>query len=254
MRSRGTRARPKSRANRVAWQGGMIGAVLGVAGAAVYVLPGTFHGRQQQEGSPVAVTNQTSVPVSADPGAVAATLTQRLGARSAGSYLDRATGRVITTVTNRADARTVRAAGGTPKLVSYSGADLTKATTALGNLVTTPGTGWAIDAATDQVVVWADRSIAGTRLAAVRAAASRLGDMARVERIPGRLTTLARGGDAIFGGGSRCSLGFNVRSGSTFYFLTAGHCTNAGSRWTDGSVELGVRSGSSFPGNDYGIV
>jgi streptogrisin D len=257
MRSRGTRARPKSRANRVGWQGGMIGAVLGVAGAAVYVLPGTFHGQQQDEGSPVAVTNQTSVPVPADPGAVAATLTRRLGERSAGSYLDRATGRVVTTVTNAADARTVRAAGGTPKMVSYSGADLTKATTALGNLVTTPGTGWAIDAAAGQVVVWADRSVAGARLSSVRAAASQLGDMARVERVPGRLTTLARGGDAIFGGGGRCSLGFNVRSGSTFFFLTAGHCGNIASTWfadAAGRSQLGTTARSSFPGNDFAIV
>ncbi len=43
-------------------------------------------------------------------------------------------------------------------------------------------------------------------------------------------------------------------SAGTQYFLTAGHCTNAGSMWTNGSVTLGTRAGTSFPGNDYGIV
>jgi len=45
-----------------------------------------------------------------------------------------------------------------------------------------------------------------------------------------------------------------VRSGTTYYFLTAGHCTNIGATWTNGSATLGTRAGTSFPGNDYGIV
>ena len=78
-RYKGTRARPKSRATRLGWQGGMIGAAVGVAGAAVYVLPATFHGTQQHtEGRPVAVNDQTSIPVVTDPGAVAAALSRRL--------------------------------------------------------------------------------------------------------------------------------------------------------------------------------
>ena len=55
----------------------------------------------------------------------------------------------------------------------------------------------------------------------------------------------------------RCSLGFNVRSGSTYYFLTAGHCGNIASTWYSNSSHttvLGTTTGSSFPGNDYAIV
>jgi hypothetical protein len=66
-----------------------------------------------------------------------------------------------------------------------------------------------------------------------------------------------RGGDAIYAGDSRCSLGFNVHRGSTYYFLTAGHCGNIGSAWYGGSLgntRIGTRSGSSFPGNDYAII
>lgn len=236
----------------------MIGALVGVAGAAVYVLPASFHGGEQhQQGTPVAVNDKTSVPVTADPGALAATLTRRLGARTAGSYLDRATGHVVTTVTNATDARAVQAAGGTPKMVPYSGADLTKAATALRNLVTTAGTGWAVDPASNQVVVWADRSVSDAGLTSVRSAVSQLGDMARVERLSGRLTTLVRGGDAIFGGGARCSLGFNVRSGNSFFFLTAGHCGNIAAAWfadAAGTTQVGSTARSSFPGNDFAIV
>ena len=68
-------------------------------------------------------------------------------------------------------------------------------------------------------------------------------------------STRISGGDAIYGG-RRCSLGFNVRSGSTYYFLTAGHCTNIASWYANSSKTalLGTVTGTSFPGNDYGIV
>lgn len=40
------------------------------------------------------------------------------------------------------------------------------------------------------------------------------------------------------------------------YFLTAGHCTEAISSWSDsqGGAEIGTNAGSSFPDNDYGLV
>ncbi|MGI8333275.1 S1 family peptidase [Actinomadura scrupuli] len=192
-----------------------------------------------------------------DPGATVAALTRRLGSRTAGAYLDRATGKVTVTVTNGADARTVRAAGAVPKTVPYSGTVLKTALAGLGRTAGAPGTGWAIDPATDQVVVWADATVTGGRLATVRAATARLAGKARLERIPGRLTTRVRGGDPIFGGTARCSLGFNVRTGNTFAFLTAGHCGNIISTWfadARGTTQLGVTAASSFPGNDFAIV
>lgn len=42
-----------------------------------------------------------------------------------------------------------------------------------------------------------------------------------------------------------------------YYFLTAEHCTNIASSWYANSSQttyLGPRAGTSFPGNDYGIV
>ena len=64
------------------------------------------------------------------------------------------------------------------------------------------------------------------------------------------------GGQAIYRGGSRCSAGFNTRSGSgRNYVLTAGHCTNLGGTWTtSGGQTIGPVAASSFPTNDFGAI
>ena len=64
------------------------------------------------------------------------------------------------------------------------------------------------------------------------------------------------GGDAIHGGGYRCSAAFNVSKGTAHYFVTAGHCTNAATSWstTSDGAAIGTSEGTSFPTNDYGIV
>src|SRR5690606_24770823 len=56
-------------------------------------------------------------------GTLAARLTERLGARTAGAYLDRS-GRPVVTVTNADDAAMVRAAGAVPKMTRRSPATL----------------------------------------------------------------------------------------------------------------------------------
>jgi streptogrisin D len=120
-----------------------------------------------------------------------------------------------------------------------------------------PGTAWATDPATDQVVLSVDSSVTGSKLVQVTSAAKKLGDAVRIQYVPGRFSTRISGGDAIYGGQYRCSLGFNVVSGSTYYFLTAGHCGNAASSWYSDSGHsnlLGTVRSSSFPGNDYSIV
>jgi len=119
------------------------------------------------------------------------------------------------------------------------------------------GTALATDPVTNQVVVSVYSTVTGARLARVQAALAKAGDAARLEHLSGTLSIKINGGTAIFTGSARCSLGFNVRSGNTFYFLTAGHCTNIGATWwanSSHSTVLGSRVGTSFPGNDYGIV
>lgn len=79
----------------------------------------------------------------------------------------------------------------------------------------------------------------------------------RIERTSSKLRKLISGGDAIYAPGWRCSLGFNVHSGSTYYFLTAGHCTDGNPPWytnSSNTTKIGPTVGSSFPTNDYGLV
>ncbi|MEU1846600.1 S1 family peptidase [Micromonospora sediminicola] len=192
-------------------------------------------------------------PLSPD---AAATLVEKLGDRAAGAYAD-ASGTMVVAVTDSATARQVRAAGATPKLVTRGANQLKAATNELERSAKIPGTAWWTDPATNQVVVSVDSTVTGAKLERVKAAAARTGGAVRIEAEAGTLTTRISGGQAIYASGGRCSLGFNVRSGSTYYFLTAGHCTNIGSTWYSNSSRttvLGTRAGTSFPGNDYGIV
>ncbi len=65
------------------------------------------------------------------------------------------------------------------------------------------------------------------------------------------------GGDAIFGGGARCSLGFNVSVDGAPGFLTAGHCGNESQTWTSdeaGAEQVGTVQDSKFPENDFALV
>ncbi|WP_205718411.1 S1 family peptidase [Actinomadura sp. WMMA1423] len=190
-----------------------------------------------------------------DTGGAAAKLAKRLGDRSAGAYLDQASKKLVVTVTDAKAAQAVRAAGAVPKSVTRSGSDLKKVMAALKRDATVPGTAWAVDPAANQVVLTMDSTVKGARLKKVRTAAGKQGAAVRTETVAGKFRMFTAGGDPIYTGSARCSLGFNVKKGSEYYFLTAGHCTEAGSTWTDGSGgTLGSNAGSSFPGNDYGLV
>jgi streptogrisin D len=208
-------------------------------------------------GSAFAASPAAAAPSGADPSfapsALAGRLDGTLGARAAGAFLDRS-GRLTVNVTDATTAAQVQAAGAIARYVPRSGAALAAADATLKATLRTPGTSFALDPVGNQILVTADSTVTGADLAAVRAVVAKLGDRARLESVPGTLSTTMAGGDAIYTGGSRCSLGFNVRSGSSYYFLTAGHCTNAGATWTNGSTTLGTRAATSFPGNDYGIV
>ncbi len=120
-----------------------------------------------------------------------------------------------------------------------------------------PGTAWTVDERTRTVVVTADSTVSETALAKIRQQAGDDADAIRVERAPGTFRPLLAGGDAIYAPSWRCSLGFNVRKGSTYYFLTAGHCTEGKPAYYTNSshtTSIGPTTGTSFPGNDYGIV
>ncbi|TDC11199.1 S1 family peptidase [Streptomyces sp. 8K308] len=194
------------------------------------------------------------------PGASADTpadpLQDRLGDRTAGSYLDDE-GDLVITVTDTAAARAVTAAGATPRLVERDAADLAAVADRLAERAAIPGTTWGVAPAANQVLVTHDDSVNGDELARLRAVVAALGDAARLEHSPGTLSTTIAGGEAVYRGGRPCSLGFNVTDGEDTYFLTAGHCTNGFTDWfadSAASVPLGTTVDGSFPADDYGLV
>ncbi|OKI48950.1 S1 family peptidase [Micromonospora sp. CB01531] len=119
------------------------------------------------------------------------------------------------------------------------------------------GIAWHLDRASGRVLVTADESVSAAELATLKKSAGAQAGAIRVDRARGTFRPLLSAGNAIYGGGYRCSLGFNVVKGSTYYFLTAGHCGNVANTWYTNSSQstlIGPTVGSSFPGNDYALV
>ncbi|MET9735389.1 S1 family peptidase [Streptomyces sp. NPDC006458] len=117
------------------------------------------------------------------------------------------------------------------------------------------GTAWYTDRTSGQVVLTADSTVSAAEIARIEKAAG--ADAVEVRRTPGVFRPLLSAGDAIYGGGYRCSLGFNVVKGGTYYFLTAGHCGKSVKTWYTDSAHrtlVGPTVGADFPGNDYALV
>ncbi|MES4906923.1 MULTISPECIES: S1 family peptidase [unclassified Streptomyces] len=192
----------------------------------------------------------------AEAGQTAAALIADLKDGAAGAYYDAEARKLVVNVLDRAAADQVREAGAEARVVKYSLAQLGAARAVLKDKATIPGTSWSVDPRTDKVVVTADSTVGGARLDRLNKVADGLGDKVEVRRSAGTFRTFIAGGDPIWGQGGRCSLGFNVVKGGEPYFLTAGHCTEAISSWSEsqGGPEIGKNAGSSFPGNDYGLV
>ncbi|TDO69026.1 streptogrisin B [Kribbella sp. VKM Ac-2571] len=113
------------------------------------------------------------------------------------------------------------------------------------------GVAWYTDAAAGKVVVTADSTVSAKDLAELQR------DGVQVNRTSGVFRPLLSAGDAIYGGQYRCSLGFNVQKGGSYYFLTAGHCGKVAKTWytnSSHSTLIGPTAGYSFPGNDYALV
>jgi streptogrisin B len=119
------------------------------------------------------------------------------------------------------------------------------------------GIAWYNDAKSNRVVVTADSSVTAEEIAAVKRSAGDDADKLTIKRTKGEFKPLLAAGDAIHGSGYRCSLGFNVQQGSTFYFLTAGHCGEVAPSWfadASESTPIGPTVDYSFPGDDFALV
>ncbi|MER6997072.1 S1 family peptidase [Streptomyces sp. NPDC000410] len=198
--------------------------------------------------------------------ASAAELARQLGPRLGesaygGAYYDAEKQRLVVNVAgddSKAKDQVTRS-GAVVRSVRNSSAALRSATATLSRGASVPGTAWAVDPRTNQILVTADRTVTGERWNTLESTVGSLGEgVARIQKSAGEFKPFLEGGDAIFGGGSRCSLGFNVttqdgRPG----FLTAGHCAVATDQWSEtpdgapvGTVQTGV-----FPGDgDFALV
>ena len=187
----------------------------------------------------------------ADPAATADRLTTSLGAQGAGAYLD-ASGRLTVNVLSAGAAAQVRAAGAAPRLVTRSLARLERVKAALDAAAAPVGASWGVDVPSNTVLVTVPAGAGAGFVAKARS----FGAAVRVQQTRAIHTQAFYGGQAILHGGSRCSAGFNTRSGSgRNYVLTAGHCTNLGGTWTTSSGQtIGPVAASSFPGNDFGAI
>ncbi|GAA0598960.1 trypsin-like serine protease [Kribbella sandramycini] len=129
-------------------------------------------------------------------------------------------------------------------------------TAKLAKTVNTPGTAWQTEP-DGTVLVSYDSTVTGAKLSELTSVTRRLGDGVKLEKLPGKLQKYRSGGESIFGGEYKCSMGFNVIRKGRYSFLTAGHCANEASTWyadVNKRSKLGTRQHSSYPGNDYALI
>ena len=190
----------------------------------------------------------------ADGAATERDMQHTLGATFAGAWFDATSGGMVVATTDPARTDAVRAAGAQPRVVQRDARTLDATMAELDDRAASAPdsvTGWYVDVPGNSVVVTATDPAAGAAFAAGAAGVR----VQRVAEEPRPLADLV-GGETIFSpNGERCSIGFLATRGSTAYVITAGHCTRIGGTWTgfDGSV-IGPVAGTSYPGNDFGII
>ncbi|MGW6062892.1 S1 family peptidase [Streptomyces sp. NPDC055189] len=188
-------------------------------------------------------------------------MASQLGDAYGGAYYDEDKQQLVVNVVGDDNAVNVqvRRAGAVARSVDNSTGELGTAAKTLATRATIAGTAWATDPRTNQIVVTADRTVTGERWDKLESTVDSLGTgMARIQKSAGEFKPFASGGDAIFGGGARCSLGFNVTTddGSPG-FLTAGHCGVAAESWSDAQdgAAIGTVQAATFPGDgDFALV
>ncbi|CAM5624029.1 hypothetical protein SMICM304S_01151 [Streptomyces microflavus] len=191
-------------------------------------------------------------------GKLATTLDRNLGADAAGSYYDTKTKALVVDVVDqnrqpeqvRRGGRQGQSRGALPRRAEVGPADPHRQ----GD--DPQGTSWAVDPVTNKVLVTADSTVDGAAWKKLSAVVEGLGGKAELNKTAGEFKPLIAGGDAIWGSGSRCSLGFNVVKDGEPYFLTAGHCTESVTSWPGhpGRLGSGRTRAPASPRNDYGLV
>ncbi len=193
---------------------------------------------------------------------LASQLAGLLGDAFAGSYYDAGEQQLVVNVVPGDNNQVIvqaKKAGAEVREVDNSMGELRTGARTLKSEATIPGTSWAIDPRTNKIRVTADSTVTGAEWDRLESTVDSLGSgMATITKSTGTFKTFVSGGDAIFGGGARCSLGFNVTAGDgSPAFLTAGHCGVADDQWSDaqGGQPIATVDQAVFPGEgDFALV
>jgi len=190
-----------------------------------------------------------------DAGSFGRQLESTLGGAYAGFWMDGATRRVA--ITDAAEAADARAQGVQPTLVKYSLRQLNGVASRIDSAAASAPASvasWGVDVQRNAVVV----SVVGddpSALAFARRFESGDGSVVvdQVAEAP-RLLWSIIGGQAIRNSVARCSAGFNARSASARYVLTAGHCGELGGTWSGAGGVIGPVAAFNFPGDDFAAI
>ncbi|WP_053851084.1 S1 family peptidase [Streptomyces sp. NRRL B-24085] len=229
-------------------------------GAAAILLPNANASQDGSSNDAAAIAPKTLKATDASD--LASQLEEMLGDAFAGSYYDSDSRQLVVNVISGDDNNVVvqaKKAGAKVREVENSLTELAAGAKTLKQEATIPGTAWAVDPRTNKILVTADSTVTGAKWNTLESTVKSLGsDMATVKRSAGTFKTFVSGGDAIFAGGARCSLGFNVTANDgSPAFLTAGHCGVAAEQWSDsqGGQPIATVDQATFPGDgDFALV
>lgn len=173
-----------------------------------------------------------------------------LGDAFGGAWIDQASGKLTVAVTRSG----LSVSGADTQVVKNSLTQL-NGTKSVLDLLSAPAsiTSWRVDEQSNAVVVEVNKNTRDAAADKWISAAKGISGAVQVAEVTENPTPLydLRGGDAIYMGGGRCSLGFSVQGG----FVTAGHCGTTGTAASGyNRVAAGTFAGSVFPGNDYSWV
>ncbi|GAB2783000.1 S1 family peptidase [Streptomyces chlorus] len=228
-------------------------------GAAAILLP---NANASQDGASDNAATAPKTLKATDASDLASQLAGLLGDAFAGSYYDGDKQQLVVNVVPGDDNNVIvqaKKAGATVREVDNSMIELAAGKRTLKTEATIPGTSWAVDPRTNKILVTADSTVTGENWDRLESTVRGLGSgMATIKKSEGTFRTFASGGDAIFSGGARCSLGFNVTANDGApAFLTAGHCAVAADEWSDAQNggPIATVDQAVFPGEgDFALV
>ncbi|MFJ8591903.1 S1 family peptidase [Streptomyces sp. NPDC093598] len=228
-------------------------------GAAAILLPNANASQDGSSGDAAAAPKTLKAGDASD---LASQLSGLLGEAFGGSYYDGDSQQLVVNVVPGDNNNVIvqaKAAGAKVREVDNSWSELQDGASTLKSEATIAGTSWSIDPRTNKLLVTADSTVTGAKWDRLESTVQELGSgMATLKKSAGTFKPFVSGGDAIFAGGSRCSLGFNVTAGDgSPAFLTAGHCTLGGNEWSDtqGGQPIATVDQSTFPGDgDFALV